>query len=137
MKNDGTAAERAFIKHWEAVGHIERLRDKKDLMGLNKGARLADFAKPSDFLVSAPNVPLHFAEVKSTTNGLGFAFGKIQAGQSKAALLEAKRGSQAYFFYIFSYATGLWYIMPAVQYAEICDSGRRSVKFKELYEWQK
>lgn len=137
MKNDGTEAERAFVQHWERVGHIERFRDKKDLMGLNKGARLADFAKPSDYLVSARGVPLHMAEVKSTTDGKSFAFGKIQAGQSKAALLEHSRGCGAYIFYIFSYPLGQWFTMNCDQYAGILEEGRRSVKFEELTQWHK
>lgn len=137
MKNDGSDAELAFERYWRSVGHVERIRDKKDLMGLNKGARIADFKKPSDFLVSAPGVPLHYAEVKSTVDAKSFSFNKIQEGQSAAALLEAKRGSGSYWFYIFSFTTGRWYVMPCRQYAEILDAGRRSVKFEELAEWRK
>lgn len=136
-KNDGTEAEAAFVRHWDAVGHIERFRDKKDLMGLNKGKRLADFKKPSDYLVSAPGVPLHFAEVKSTTDGKSFAFSKIQDGQSAAALKEVKRGAGSYIFYIFSFALGKWFLMGGPQYEALVDAGRRSVKFEELSEWVK
>lgn len=135
MKNDGKDAERAFVAHWESVGHCQRLRDKKDLVGLNRGAPVADFAKPSDFIVSSPTINLHFAEVKSTTDKTSFAFGKIQKGQSAAALKEARRGCGAYFFYIFSYPLGRWFLMGCKTYSQLIDSGVRSVKFKDLPEW--
>ena len=137
MRNDGTEAERAFVDHWTKVGHIERFRDKKDLSGLNKGAQLADFAKPADYIVSAPAIPLHFAEVKSTTDGKSFSFGKIQRGQSAAALLEHKRGSDSYVFYIWSYPLAKWFTMSCGQYSRILDLGKRSGKFEELNEWLK
>lgn len=137
MKNDGKDAELAFERHWLSVGHIERVRDKKDLMGLNKGMRIADFKKPSDFLVSARGVPLHFAEVKSTVDAKSFTFSKIQDGQSKAALTEHARGCGAYIFYIFSYPLGQWFTMNCDQYAAVLEKGRRSVKFEELTPWKK
>lgn len=137
ITNDGKAAERSFLAYWEALGHVERIRDAKDLRGLNGGKRLIDFKKPSDFLVSAPGVPLHYAEVKSCNGTTSFPFGQIEEGQHKAALLEAARGSKAYIFYIFSYATGRWYCMPCTQYAAILKAGRRSVKFEELTPWNK
>lgn len=133
--NDGKDAERAFENHWRRVGHCQRLRDKRDLVGLNKNTRLADWAKPSDFIVSAPGIPLVYAEVKSTKDGKSFAFSKIQAGQSAAALAEHSRGSGAYLFFIFSYPLGKWFIMDCHKYAALLDQGRRSVKFEELEEW--
>jgi hypothetical protein len=134
--NDGKEAEGAFENHWKAVGHVERLRDKRDLVGLNGGnMAIADFAKPSDFLVSSPQVPLHYAEVKSTQGAKGFAFGAIQPGQHKAAMLEASRGMGMYVFYIFSYATGKWFTMDCLRYAALVNEGRRSVKFEELEPW--
>lgn len=136
MKNDGTEAERGFISTWEKRGaHIERLRDKKDLMGLNKGLRLADFQKPADYLVSAADVPLHYAEVKSTNHPIRFPFSNIKDGQSKAALMEANHGSGSYFFYIWSYARRTWYVMDCHKYADVVASGRRSVSFEELQPW--
>ena len=136
MKNDGKTAEVAFEKHWLNRGHVERLRDKKDLMGLNKGLKMADFAKPADFLVSSPNDELHYAEVKSTSNPDSFAFAKIQPAQSAAALKEVARGRGSYIFYIFSVANGCWYAMNADQYILILGEGRRSVKFSELTTWK-
>lgn len=137
MKNDGKDAEKAFVDYWTKVGHIERFRDKRDLSGLNKGARLADFSKPSDFIVSSKDHPLHFAEVKSTTEATSFSFGKIQKGQSAAALNEARRGHGSYLFYVYSYPLGEWFIMSCLDYDDLCNAGRRSVKFKELKKWVK
>lgn len=139
MKNDGKEAERAFVKHWEDVakGHVQRLRDKADLMGLNKGANVADFAKPSDFLVSSPRHALHYAEVKSTNSATSFGFGKIQKGQNAAALKEDLRGQGQYIFYIFSYPLGQWFTMTCNQYATLLEAGRRSVKFEELSPWRR
>lgn len=135
MKNDGKDAERAFEGYWSRVGHCERLRDKKDLMGLNGGKNVADFAKPSDFLVSAPGVPLHYAEVKSTVDGERFTFNKIRKAQSNAAQMEYLRGANAYIFYIFSYALGSWFSMTCEQYAHCLKTGRKSISFSELTPW--
>lgn len=135
MKNNGKEAEKAFENHWEAIGHVERLRDKKDLMGLNKGLRIADFAKPSDFTVSSPFHGLHYAEVKSTVDPKRFSFKDIRPAQSAAAIREAKRGAKAYKFYIFSYALGKWFVMDCIDYVELLEGGRRSVLFEELVEW--
>lgn len=136
MKNDGKAAERAFFEYWDGHGHIERLRDKKDLVGLNGGDfRIADFKKPSDFLVSDKATGLHYAEVKSTQHATTFHFGLIQDGQSKAALMSHTRGDGRYLFYIYSYGQHKWYIMTAAKYAESLAAKRRSVKFEELVQW--
>lgn len=137
MKNDGKAAESAFEKYWASVGHVERLRDRRDLIGLNGGKHVADFKKPSDFLVSSKLHNLHYAEVKSTTSNTSFSFSGIQDGQHKAAMLEASRGSQSYAFYIFSYPLGRWFIMGCEQYRAAIDDGKRSIKFTELNEWLK
>lgn len=137
MKNDGKEAESAFVQHWESVGHIERLRDKKDLMGLNGGRQIADFVKPADFIVSSPDTALHYAEVKSTIDRTKFTFNKIRPGQHIAALKSVQRGDGAYLFYIFSYAAGTWYKMTAHHYRGLLDDGRRSVDFQELPLWHK
>jgi len=138
MKNDGKDAERFFEKYWETIGHVERFRDLKDLRGLNGGKTLKDFPKPSDYVVSSPSHPLHFAEVKSTTSGSSFSFGKIQPGQSAAAKKAAARGAKdSYLFYIFCYPLGQWFIMSGQEYVEALDAGKRSVKFSELRTWNK
>lgn len=137
VKNNGKEAERSFIDYWTTLGHCHRLRDRADLVALNNDKTLKDFKKPSDFLVSAPGVPLHYAEVKSTHHKTLFEFKCIQDGQSTAAQLEARRGSGSYWFYIFSYHLGRWFIMPCHQYVAVLASGRKSIKFEELSPWTK
>lgn len=136
-KNNGKDAEAAFVEYWEKRGHIERLRDKKDLMGLNGGKNLADFAKPSDFLVSARGTPLHYAEVKSTVDETTFHFKNLRPGQHIAAIKAASKGDGNYIFYIFSYPLGAWFTLSCAQYAELIRTGKRSIKFKELDPWIK
>ena len=136
MANDGKAAERAFERHWRQIGHLERFPDKRDLIGLNQGRRVADFPKPSDYLVSSSGIPLHYAEVKSTEAKNRFAFSKIRPKQSEAALKSVVRGDGKYIFYIFSYHLGRWFTMPASQYARLVEAGERSVQFSELNEWK-
>lgn len=137
-KRRGKEAEKAFLDYWQRRGyHVERIRDRSDLVGLNKGLRLADFKKPSDFLVSGPRLPLHYAEVKSTDSPDAFPFSNIEAGQSVAAKLEANHGAGAYKFYIWSSQRMKWYIMDCRQYVKVLDEGRRSVKFEELEIWHK
>jgi hypothetical protein len=133
--NNGKAAEEAFEAYWTKRGHLVRLWDAADISGLNGGARVKDFAKPADYLVSSRLDDLHFAEVKSCWSKTSFSFGAIQKGQSAAALQSAKRGDQGYSFYIFSYHHGKWFYMSCVQYREILDAGRKSVKFEELAPW--
>lgn len=133
--SNGNAAEAAFEAFWRRRGHLERLPDKKDLMGLNKGMRLADFSKPSDYLVSSPTEPLHYAEVKHCEHSSRFSFSKIRPKQSEAALREAKRGCKAYRFYIFSSALGQWFIMSCVDYADAVSAGLRSLPYEELEKW--
>lgn len=137
MKNDGKESERSFEAYWTAVGHCQRLRDKRDLMGINGGRMVADFAKPSDFLVSARDVPLHYAEVKSTVHKTLFEFKCIQPGQSAAAQREHLKGANSYRFYIFSYQLGRWFVMTCEQYAHALKTGRRSLRFEELDPWKK
>jgi hypothetical protein len=106
-------------------------------MALNPGVKnISDFKKPSDFLVSSPVDPLHYAEVKSTLKGVSFPFGAIQDGQHQAAIREAKRGSHSYQFYIFSYELGQWFVMSCLQYSSLIEDGKRSIKFKDLQPWK-
>jgi hypothetical protein len=137
VKNDGKEAERSFVAYWTTRGHIQRLRDRKDLMAINAGARINDFKKPSDFLVSAPDVPLHYAEVKSTWHKDAFPFKQIESGQDAAAQQEYLKGHGAYTFYIFSYTLGRWYTMTCAQYAHALKTGKRSIKFEDMTPWTK
>ena len=134
-KNNGKSAEEAFEVYWARIGHVERMPDMRDLVGLNGGRKLKDFPKPCDFLVSAPGVPLHMAEVKSTNHTSRFPFADIRPKQSSTALLSAKRGDKGYKFYIFSFYLSQWFVMTAVDYAECVSLGARSISFSDLTPW--
>jgi len=60
--------------------HVFRLRDSKDVNGLNKtkgGRRLAMFPCPADFLVAQPG-SMVLTEVKSTQNKTSFPYANIE-----------------------------------------------------------
>lgn len=133
--NTGKSAEAAFEAHWKAIGAVQRFYDQADLRGRNGGRHVGDFPKPSDYIVSAPGVRLHYAEVKSCNGKTSFPFGGIRPAQSAAALLEARKGAGAYVFYIFSYEHSSWFYMTCVEYAALLDEGKRSVPFEELEPW--
>ena len=134
MRNDGKEAERAFLAKMQRPGVvIERFWDASDLRGLNGGRAVGDFPKPSDFLVTE-NGQIHYAEAKSVQSATSFPFANIERGQRSAALRQAAVGG-CYRIYIFSYGLGQWFIMPATQLKECLDTGRSSVKFKDLITW--
>lgn len=136
-RNSGKEAEDAFEQHWREAGHIERFWDQADLRGRNGGRAVGDFPKPADYLVSSRRVPLHFAEVKSVHDKARFPFSCIRDAQHVAAIKEARHGSCAYVFYIFSYHLSQWFCMTCEQYAAAIDDELRSIPFKELSPWVK
>lgn len=133
--NDGAEAEKAFIERIMSQPNcwVERIRDAKDLRGINRGRAVGDFAKPSDFLVTQAG-RLEYAEVKSTQNPRRFSFSQIEAAQKSAALKQAAINGP-YNFYIFSYGTSKWYIMPCLTYAAALSHGDVSIKLEDLREW--
>jgi len=108
---------------------VWRLRDKKDLMGLNRGRKVAAFAVPSDFLVGEPG-RVFFAEVKSTT-GDRFEYSNIQPGQRSAATMSAAIGSP-YWFFIYSLKLNRWFQLSAEQLSADIKAGKKSRAFAEL-----
>lgn len=135
MKNDGTAAEEAFVKRImrQPNSWVERVRDAKDLRGINRGRKVGDFAKPCDFLVTQKGL-LSYAEVKSTLNPRRFPFSQVGEAQRSAALKQAAIGGP-YRFYIFSYTHSKWYIMDCQVFAAAIERGDSSIKFEDLIEW--
>lgn len=132
-KNDGTAAEKAFETRCGA-DVLYRFPDKKALVGLNGGRKVGDFPKPSDYLVTKAGETF-YAEVKSVQSKTSFPFADIRPSQRAMALKQAKAGGR-FDFYIFSYGLGKWFVMREQQFAALCDDGAKSVKFKDLQEWQ-
>lgn len=135
MRNDGRKAEKFFEDYWDAKpgADCERVTDSKALRGLNGGRAVGDFPKPSDYLV-CDNGLLHYAEVKSTDKTTRFPFSDIRPAQKAKALTMAAIGGP-YFFYIYSFGTSKWYILPAHQFAEAVKNGRKSITLEELSSW--
>lgn len=130
MKNTGVDAQDQFEKAMQAQGRlVHRLRDKKDVMGLNKGKRVAMFPCPADFLVGQEG-GYFLAEVKSTHEGR-FPYGNIRPAQRSAACMAASVGSP-YYFFVLDMHTDKWYILPAKQFALDIKAGKKSRSFEEL-----
>jgi hypothetical protein len=135
MRNDGRKAEVFFEQYWDTRpgADCERVTDSKALRGLNGGRAVGDFPKPSDYLV-CDNGLLHYAEVKSTDKTTRFAFCDVRPAQKAKALTMAKIGGP-YFFYIYSFGLGKWFVMSAKTFAEAVGQDRKSITFEELPTW--
>jgi hypothetical protein len=128
--NDGTYAQDEFVRLMTRPGrHVWRLRDKKDLMGLNRGKKVAAFAVPSDFLVGEAD-RVYFAEVKSTV-GDRFEYSNVQPGQRSASGISAAIGSP-YWFFIYSLKLEQWFQLPASQFHADIKAGKKSRSLQEL-----
>jgi hypothetical protein len=132
VKNDGTEAQDIFVARMTAQPktHVWRARDKKDLMGINRGRKVAAFPLPADFTV-AKQGQLFFAEVKSTSDPDRFNYSQIEPGQRSAAIISAGCGSP-YWFFIFSMVTRQWFQLSAEQFASDIKAGKKSRRFEEL-----
>lgn len=106
------------------------MRDKKDLMGLNRGRKVATFALPSDYIIYCPDGPI-LAEVKSTSSTTSFPYANIEPGQRAAAGFSAACGSK-YFFFIQRMSDGAWFQLSGAQFAADIKAGKKSRKFEEL-----
>lgn len=135
MRNDGRKAEAFFESYWDSKpgADCERVTDSKALRGLNGNRPVGDFPKPSDYLV-CDNGLLQYAEVKSTEKLSRFPFGDIRPAQKSKALIMASVGGP-YFFYIYSFGLGKWFIMSAKVFAQAVAEGRKSITFEELAPW--
>lgn len=134
MINDGVFAQDDFIRRIGELPHtfVWRLRDKKDLMGINRGKKVAAFPLPSDFLVGQDGA-VHFAEVKSTT-GDRFEYSNVQPGQRSASGISAKIGTP-YWFYVYSLKLDRWFRLSGEQFHADLKAGKKSRKFEELEAW--
>lgn len=135
MRNTGKPSEAAFLSRIKGPGVVvERFWDQSDLRGLNGGRAVGDYPKPSDFIVTEDG-NIHYAEVKSVQSAVSFPFSNLEDGQRSAALRQAAAGGD-YRFYLFSYGLGKWFVMSCQQLRTSLDSGVKSIKFKDLQEWQ-
>lgn len=108
---------------------VWRNRDKKDLMGLNRGKKLGAFPLPSDYTVGHAG-ELMFVEVKSCS-GDRFPYAQIEPGQRSAANISAAIGTP-YWFFIYSMKLGRWFQLSGAQFAADIKAGIKSRSFQEL-----
>lgn len=131
-RNSGKKSEAIFEEN--VPGLVFRLRDKADLVGLNKGKNVAAFGNPSDyFLISTESNTAYLAEVKSTTSKTSFSLSGFTAAQKAAIYKCHKLGlGQFYRIYIHSLHHNEWYLITADTYMETIKSGKKSIKWKDL-----
>lgn len=108
---------------------VWRQRDKKDLMGINRGRRVATFACISDFLVARQGA-FFPAEVKSF-NGERFSYSDIRPAQRSAALMCAACDAP-YWFFIMDMTTEKWYQLSGAQLAADIKAGIKSRRWEDL-----
>lgn len=131
-RNSGKPSEREF--EYRIKGRLIRIWDSADLAGLN-GRVVADFGKPSDFLVvTAAGVT--FAEVKSSQSKSSFTYANIEKGQrSTAALCAASGCGTTYNFYLHALALERWFILTADEFVADIKAGIKSRKWESLQSW--
>ena len=132
MRNDGTASQDYFIAMMDAKPKhkVFRMRDKKDLMGLNRGRKVAAFPLPSDYIVARPGGQF-FAEVKSSSDETRFPYGNIEPGQRAAASMCAACDSP-YWFFIHSLKLNRWFQLSGKDFYSDVKAGKKSRRWDEL-----
>lgn len=132
MKNTGVDAQDYFEAWMKRLGYsVHRLRDKKDVVGLNRGKNVAMFPCPADFLIGQQGKYV-LCEVKSTQEGR-FNYANIRPAQRQAACMAAVTDSP-YWFYVLDMKTDKWYVLSAKQFADDMKAKKKSRNFKELEE---
>lgn len=136
MANNGKPSEQAFELRIGRLPHTQakRVFDAAALYGIN-GRAVADFPRPSDYIVYAPG-GIHLAEVKSSENKTSFPFSQIEKGQRNAAATAAacKSGS-SYIFYIHSLHLQQWFLMNADEFVADIKAGIKSRKWEDFRRW--
>lgn len=128
--NNGKGSEQQFMDN--VSGLVFRLRDKADLVGLNKGKNVAAFGNPSDyFLIQEGWAGL--AEVKSSVSTTSLSLSCFTPAQKAAIYKCHKRGfGDRYRIYVHSLHLNQWYLMTASDYMRIIATGKKSIKWTEL-----
>lgn len=130
--NTGKTSE-AFFQS-QISGLVFRLRDKADLVGLNKGKNVAAFGNPSDYFLVGGNFGNCLAEVKSTISKTSFSLLGFTPAQRAAMARCHKAGyGSSYKIFIHSLDKDLWYLMTATDYYNaIMIEKRKSIKWENL-----
>lgn len=128
--NTGKASEAFFEDN--VSGLVFRLRDKADLVGLNKGKNIAAFGNPSDYLLINSDGGF-LCEVKSSTSTTSFSLSGFTAAQKAAIYKCSKLGyGDRYLIYIHSLHLDEWYRITADDFMAILKTGKKSIKWKDL-----
>ena len=132
IKNDGKTSEGIFEDAMEARGYaVFRLRDKRDLHGLNKRS-VAAFGQPSDYIVVAPGGAF-LAEVKSSLNKTSFSYDCFTVAQKSAmARCHMRRVGHLYLVYIHNLSNDEWYLATGYDIVEGIKAGIKSTKWSNL-----
>ncbi len=115
---------------------VFQFHDARAAMGAAQSRRVFTTQHPSDFLVT-DHGQTFYAEVKSCSDEVSFAFGNIQKGQWIAATRVNAAGG-CYYFYLKSEYHKQWYKVPACVILEHYHGGQKSIKWNLLvpYMWQ-
>lgn len=131
VTNTGKKSERIFEDTYPAL--VDRLRDKSDLMGLNKGKNIAAFGNGSDYIIDTAEGTFR-AEVKSSSNRTSFSLDKFTPAQKAciAKLCNSGYGDR-YKIFIHSLVHNQWYLMTGTEYYKtMLHEKRKSKKWTEL-----
>lgn len=129
--NTGKNSEKLFEEN--LVGLVFRLRDKADLVGLNKGKNVAAFGNPSDYFI-VTKTGGYLAEVKSSLNKTSFSLSGFTPAQKAAITRCHKAGfGDRYLIYIHSLHLDQWFLITATDYYNaIILEKRKSIKWNLL-----
>jgi hypothetical protein len=111
VKNDGTPSQQIFETKMARLGkraHLIRLRDQKDLRGLNQGRAVKAFPQPADYTLTLDGV-LYYAEVKSSIDEMRWAF-KFRPDQWACGKgMRAAGGGHLYLVLVHNVRANRWY----------------------------
>lgn len=128
--NNGKSSERFFEQNVD--GLVFRLRDKADMVGLNRGKNVAAFGNPSDFFLLTHESG-YLAEVKSSLDKTSFSLSGFTPSQKAAIYKCHKLGyGNKYRIYIRSLHLNQWYLITADDYMRTINEGKKSIKWKDL-----
>jgi hypothetical protein len=132
IKNDGKDSEAIFESVMQKRGFVLfRLRDKRDLHGLN-GRSVAAFGQPSDYIVISTDSAV-LAEVKSSHEKISFPLSCFTAAQ-RAAMAHCMAGNvgHLYYVYIHNLHTNQWYLTTAKRIVQTFKDGKKSIRWNDL-----
>lgn len=137
VTNTGKPSEQAFENYWATLGKqawLHRLVDAAEVQG-RTGRATNIRPAPSDYLLVHRTTV--FAEVKSTTDAVYFPFRLLRKTQSAIATMIMAAGGE-YLIFAHCLPTNHWYRIPYTVVQATKDTGRSSLKWKEIesLEWK-